>query len=126
MWPSESSETEKVMVPYNSSMLHLRYRYPVIFRKQWLVEEEENDRVVKKFIHKKINFAINLLPSVFENEATETTLMDALANCDELEVFKNTGIQEIIDYKWNAFAAASHKRGFYFHVCYVVTFLAYL
>lgn len=39
-WQAESTQNDKVIVPYNESMLKLRYKYPSVFREQWLIENE--------------------------------------------------------------------------------------
>ena len=63
------------------------------------------------------------MPSVSEETGT---LMEALANTDELSIFEIEAIQDIIDYKWETFAANVHTRGFYIHLTYVISLLVYI
>ena len=65
VWPGNSTEHEKAMSPYYNSMLKLRHHYPSVFRKQWLLENENRtNNSQKKW--RKINYFLNLLPNVSE------------------------------------------------------------
>lgn len=49
----------------------------------------------------KIKYQLNLITSVSEEDGP---LMNAVANSDELGIFKTDMIMDMIDYKWNTFA----------------------
>lgn len=52
--------------------------------------------------------------------------MEALANCDELDVFDIDSVRDVIDYKWEVFALKVHYRGFLIHLTYVLSQLVYI
>lgn len=54
------------------------------------------------------------------------TLMDAVANSDELGIFKTDLIKDMIDYKWNTFARRQHLFGGFVHLCYVIVLIMYV
>ena len=72
----------------------------------------------------KINFEINMLPNVepFEGD----TIMEALANCDELEVFQIHVVMDMIDYKFQTFAYSIHRVGFFIHTIYIMMLMFYI
>lgn len=48
-----------------------------------------------------IVYNINLLTSLSDEDGT---IMEAIANSDELEIFTTEAVQDLIDYKWQAYA----------------------
>jgi hypothetical protein len=53
-------------------------------------------------------------------------LMHAIANSDELSIFKTELVKDVLDYKWNTFAGRTHIIGLMFHITYVVSLLWYI
>lgn len=53
-------------------------------------------------------------------------LMTAVANSDELGIFKTDMIMDMIDYKWTTFAKRQHLIGGFIHVVYVVVLILYI
>ena len=58
-----------------------------------------------------IVYKINFLPSLSEKDGS---LMEAIANSDELAVFETDAVKDLIDYKWSAYASSIHILGFLF------------
>lgn len=131
-----------MLVPYNQSQFRLMFKYPQLFRKLWLKEQEEEGELLKgetegsgrklkknKLDKKKekkqfkIVYHINILPSVSQEQGQ---LMDAIAKSDELDIFMSACVQDLIKFKWESFAFAVHKNGFYFHFCYIGTLIMYI
>merc|ERR1712238_260360 len=54
------------------------------------------------------------------------TLMNAVADSDELSIFTTDMIMDMIDYKWESFAKTQHLIGGFIHVCYVVVLILYI
>lgn len=53
-------------------------------------------------------------------------LIDAIADSEELEIFRCQIIKDLLDYKWETFARRVHFIGAFFHVCYVVAMYWYI
>jgi len=60
------------------------------------------------------------------NESEDGTIMEAVANSDELRIFETDMIKEMIDYKWMNFAMTIHYIGAFTHLCYLLTLLFYI
>ena len=58
-----------------------------------------------------IVYKINFLPSLSQKDGS---LMEAIANCDELEIFETDAVKDLIDYKWSSYASSIHILGFIF------------
>lgn len=52
-------------------------------------------------IHYKIKYEACLLPSMSQDSGS---LIDAIANSEELEIFKTKLVKDVINYKWDRFA----------------------
>jgi hypothetical protein len=52
----------------------------------------------------KIKYTLNILPSMLEDEGP---IIEALANCDEYDVFNCPAVIDLIRFKWEAFASAA-------------------
>ena len=48
-----------------------------------------------------------------------TSLIDALAGSEEIEVFETENLINYVTFKWDAFAWAKHMTGFIFHLIYI-------
>lgn len=135
-WPSIHHNTEQMLVPYNQSQFHLMFKYPQLFRKLWLEDQDEEIQKMKggeqgqgqkktgeikrKY---KVIYHINILPSVKQDQGS---LIDEIAISDELDIFKTDCIQDLLLFKWNAFARSVHIYGFYFHFGYVFMLAMYI
>lgn len=53
-------------------------------------------------------------------------MIEALTNCDELEIFNSPVIMDFIEYKWEAYARSAYFKGFLMHSGYVLSFIVYL
>jgi maltodextrin utilization protein YvdJ len=70
-----------------------------------------------------IVYNLNMLTSLSNEDGT---LMEAIANSEELEIFDTDAVKDLIDYKWQAYANQIHMFGFLFHVGYVFEIFVYL
>jgi len=129
-WPEKSKVTDNFMVAYNESKLTLRYKYSEIFKEQFKTEEIERLEIeAGTYVNKgerigKINFEINMLSDCSPHE--NDTIMDALSQSDELEVFDIHVVKDTIDYKFYTFAFNIHLVGFYVHISYIVILMSYI
>jgi len=60
------------------------------------------------------------------NESEDGTIMNAVANSDELRIFETDMIKEMIDYKWTSFARNIHYLGAFMHLLYIITLILYV
>lgn len=101
----------------------MRYEYPNVFRAQHRQEEKEaeakrkfyesekNKKSGKKYVEPKMHtmtYQCNLLPSMADEAGC--TLLHALANTtdDQLDIFEADVVIDLIQYKWNGYAARAH------------------
>lgn len=54
------------------------------------------------------------------------SLMDAVANSDELSIFETDTVRDMIDYKWYRFAKKQHLFGGFVHLVYIVVLILYI
>ena len=66
---------------------------------------------------------MNFLTSFSEQDGS---LMKALCSSNELEIFQSDLIIDLIDFKWEAYAAKIHKIGFFFHILYILLIAFYI
>jgi hypothetical protein len=71
----------------------------------------------------KIKYQLNILTAMSESDGA---IMDAIANSEELSIFKSDLIKDMIDYKWQAFAFRQHMIGAIFHIVYVCMLMIYI
>lgn len=107
-WPGTNSNVKKILRPFNKSIFDLRYQYPSVFRDIWLKDEDrayskenaQNRAAMKRSSMGKgakaraveaadakvfkIKYTLNILPSMSEDEGS---IIEALANCDEYDIF---------------------------------------
>jgi len=60
------------------------------------------------------------------NFQCENDLVEALINSDEHEIFETEAVMNMVHYKWNTYAFASHAVGCFFHLVYIVSLIAYI
>jgi hypothetical protein len=136
-WPSTSTDTKKMIKPYNLSIFSLRHQYPVIFRKLWLKEQNkqladefggDSQNIMEAVIQNeekqyKIKYYVNMLTSMSEEDGQ---IIEAIANSEELEIFQVDVVKDLIDYKWKAFAASVHWFGWLIHMLYILALQMYI
>jgi hypothetical protein len=71
----------------------------------------------------KIKYQLNLITSMSEEDGT---LMNAVADSEELGIFKTDMIMDMIDYKWKTYARNQHLFGGFIHLCYVIVLILYI
>lgn len=54
------------------------------------------------------------------------SLMDAIANSNELAIYETDSVRDMIDYKWKTFAKRMHLFGGFVHLVYVLVLIAYI
>lgn len=128
-WPAIDTDTRKSLNPYNQSMFKLRFAYMSTFPLQWQQQSDldvavESGRVDPEHLKVfKINYQLNILTSMSEEHGS---LMDALSNSKELEIFTSDVVKDLIDFKWVSFSRWQHQIGFFFHTVYVVGLAIYI
>ena len=53
-------------------------------------------------------------------------IIQAIANSEELDIFKVNVVKDLIDFKWNAFAAKVHWFGWLIHMLYILALQMYI
>jgi hypothetical protein len=74
----------------------------------------------------KIEYHLNILPNITEKLDVGVSLMQALEDSDELEIFETGIVQDIIDYKWNSYAFSIHMLAAIVHACYLFVLMYYI
>jgi len=64
-----------------------------------------------------------MLTSVSEEDGDITA---AIADSEELAIFKTPIVMDMLDYKWDVFAQSSHRLGCLIHIIYVVCLIMYI
>lgn len=72
----------------------------------------------------KIGYYLNLLGSVQQGEGR--SLINAIAESEELEIFKTELVRDLIDARWFKFAKQVYMIGICFHLIYVITISMYI
>ena len=71
----------------------------------------------------KVKYTLNILPSMSERV---TTLMDALGDTEELDVFECKAVMDMIDFKWLQYSRQVHYMGLIAHMMYLGFFSIYI
>jgi hypothetical protein len=56
----------------------------------------------------------------------DLSLIDVLANTDQIDVFSTKSVQSLIQFKWERYSQKFHKLFASIHMTYLVTFLIYV
>jgi hypothetical protein len=72
----------------------------------------------------KIKYTLNLLPDM--DYVEDGSLMNAFGDVEELEIFDNKVVKDLIEFKWNQYAGKFHYIGATIHVIYVLIFNYYV
>lgn len=54
------------------------------------------------------------------------TIMDAIANSDELSIYETDLVKDLIDFKWLTYARRQHLIGGFVHLIYVLVQIVYI
>ena len=86
---------------YNGSKFHVRHKYNEVFP-DFPLSSKTKDEVSVDGDTKvyKIKYILNVLPNIDESQ---DSLMEAIAETDELEIFENKVLRDFIDFKWIPF-----------------------
>jgi hypothetical protein len=130
-WPEKSFANDKTLVPYNASKLSLQYNYSKVFKRQWEQEELELREVLDGTFKMKpgskvakLRFDVNMLPGFQAYKGD--SLLQAISETDELEIFKCDVVKDFIDYKFDTVAYKIHRFGLYVHLCTVGLLMFYV
>lgn len=72
----------------------------------------------------KISYYLNLLSSVTQGEGR--SLINAIAESEELDLFKTPLVRDFIDARWFGFASLWYKVGICFHIIYAIMLSLYI
>lgn len=132
-WPGTHHNTNKMLAPYNNSVFKLRYEYPCVYKRLYRLEKKEEAKVAKlkekdpNYVSGvkvyKIRYQANLLTSMSQDEGS---IMDAIADSEELGIFKTELIKDMVDYKWQTYAQSQHTLGAFIHWVYVAVLMSYI
>lgn len=80
-----------------------------------------------------MKYTLNILPIIGEHikgnhemQRSGIQLMNLCIESDELNVFNQTIIRDLIEFKWDAFAQKWHYFGASMHFLYLTTFIVYV
>ena len=74
----------------------------------------------------KIEYHLNILPNITEDFEKGDSLMDALEDSEELDIFVTDIVRDIIDYKWSSYAFKIHMLAAIVHACYLFVLMYYI
>jgi len=84
------------------------------------VNDELHDEDAKLY---KIGYILNLLPNIDESN---DSLMEAVGETDELDIFECKVLRDFIEFKWYMYAGKFHYIGAVIHSIYLLTFNFYV
>ena len=151
-WPSAHKDTTVRLNPYSGSLFKLRSKYREVFPVQSKLDDadqkknrkeiedaeklgrsfEEIEMIKFKQFEKiyKIKYEVNMLLSMDQmyqqDGENETSLLDALIQSDEIELFDTPAVKDIIDYKWDKYAGFSQGVLAFLHFTYAIVLLMYI
>jgi len=136
-WPTNHTNLENCIRPYNGSFFEIRYKYRDIFFEDSFKEVEafkcnHDGKIDSRKIY-KIKYSVNLLPQIGQcmNEKGEfinedIPLMELCSNAEELEVFESEALMQLIHYKWNKFGKNHHLIGCIMHFFNTFIIITYI
>ena len=110
-WPSTHTNQGEYHRPFNDSIFNLRNAYSKIFFEERFADITTNEDEIDSRKVYKVNYQINMLPSLGEymdkhqgliNEGV--SLMDLCCESDELDIFESKNFHDLIKFKWDNFA----------------------
>lgn len=146
-WPSTHSVKQRLIRPYNMPLFKLRENYRAIFPEPQFNREEHGEGDQDQDNHNKmekvykIKYTINLLPQIGEhfrqtycgNHLSSSmlvnegiSLLESLSSSDQGECFHAESIQQLIDFKWEAYGRQHHLLGCVMHFIYCLTVIEYV
>jgi hypothetical protein len=113
----------------------MRYEYGNVFKAHHVQEQKERDAKAKAISNNKkhvepkmhtMTYQCNLLTSMQEEDGY--SLLNALANSteDQLDIFEADVVRDMIQYKWNCYAARAHWLSGVIYLGYTVTLALYI
>ena len=121
LWPSTHLNGKTESQIYNHSFFELRDMYNFIFKGNFGEKEQSSDDQGDRIY--KIKYTMNLLPSI---DLQDASLMEALSETEELEIFDCKVVKELIEFKWTTYAGRYHYVGAFIHLVFVLTFNYYV
>ena len=112
-WANQHADPGTVKAPFNGNPMQLRRLYGEAFR--YGTKTIDYDAPGKH----QIRYRLNMLPSC-------QGVLKALTEADEDAVFRAQVVQDLVDYRWERFGEPLHRRGFCFHVLYVLMLLFFV
>lgn len=138
-WPATNQNTQQMLKPYNDSIFKLRNQYHKVFpelymadnqrkiKKALMMDDDNQNKKTKKDIESekefKIQYQINLLPSMSEEDGL---LIQSIALSNDLDIFTCSVVEDMINYKWQAFASRVHWFGWIIHIIYIIALQTYI
>jgi len=106
-WPATHYNVSTQMRGFNQSYFKLRYNYPAVFKKIHAAKDKPNAKVYK------IKYNLNIIPSMSEKDGQ---IIEAIANSNELEIFKTKVVKDLVKFKWDQFGYWIHMIMFMVHL----------
>ena len=128
-WPQTHTNYDKIIQPYNGSMFQLIDKYDQTFGEELA---KDKYRVTGKKKMYKMKYTLNILPMIGEYlqdgklEREGIKLMELCYDSEELEIFDQQLIMDIIEFKWNSYARQWHYFGAFMHFFYMFTVIIYV
>jgi hypothetical protein len=135
-WASTHTDDTTYHKPFNGSIFELRDMYRNIFWESQFEVVDDDEQIDSRKVY-KIKYSINTLTQlgeyctqdaygnkVFANEGVSLLALCCASN--ELELFETEQIDELITFKWDAFARDFMLIGCFFHFCYLTIMIIYV
>ena len=148
-WPSTHNNPETYLRPFNENLFQIRKFYRTVFPESEFAslddqELELKDKNIDSSKIYKIKYTLNMLPFVgvymnkiydirkgpdhpptLELANEDVNILAICAESDEIEMFETESLQDLIEFKWNAFARNWHMFGFTIHFVYIFFLFSY-
>ena len=124
-WPQTHTNPSQMIAPFNNSIFDIRKSYSTVFEALALdLNHQQQARQDQNHAIFKIKYTINLLPSMDIDDGL--SLMDLLGDTNQIDILKTKAVQDIINFKWNAYGKKIHYLSAIMHMIYVTMFLLFL
>lgn len=131
-WPTIHENPSALILPYNDNIFRLRDYYESMFGKLDDFNFHLQGKNIRPSLNftkeikkvKKIKYSLNILPSILDS--AQITLVHALGNTDELNIFNSKVLFDLLEFKWQVYAGIIHKVSLLSHCCYLITFTVFV
>ena len=146
-WPSQHTDDNKYLRPYNGSIFDIQFSYDKIFHEKHfedvignIAENTSGAQIDASRVY-KIKYTLSLLPCFGEHSQmyhdehgnerfkltkTDIPLMEIMSETEEYDIFNTEAIKDFIDFKWAKTGKQHHSLGGIIHLIYILYLMFYV